>query len=310
MEQMPCVPARPHDRQMPSQAVLQHVPCWQRPELHSAAAVHAPPSGFFPQLVAMQVLGEVHSSSFEQTIWQTPFAPHTYGSHGCLTASGHLPSASQRAARVIVEPAHEAAAQVVPTGYLRQAPAPSHTPSRPQLDAPSSGHWSRGSVATSAGAHVPTLPWAAHVMHVPSHAEPQQTPSTQKPLAHSAPAVHGDPATSAGRRSGLPTGTSPPGASPVPIGASTLSPASPFSFNASGRPHPTPARVSPTSRQAKTTRTRISNTVDKARKLYTGRRSDDTGGRRAAPSEIESVLQACPCRSGRSPSEACSRSRY
>lgn len=140
IEQMPCVPASPHERQTPSHAVLQHVPCWHIPELHSAAAVQAPPSGFFPQLVAMHVLGAAHSSSFEHTIWQMPLVPHAYGSHGCVTAVGHLPSASQRAASVIVDPVHEAGAHVVPTGYLRHAPAPSQTPSRPQLAMPSSGH--------------------------------------------------------------------------------------------------------------------------------------------------------------------------
>jgi hypothetical protein len=180
-----------------------------------------------------------------------------------------LPSASQRAASVIVEPVHEAAEQVVPTGYLRHAPAPSQTPSRPQLAAPSSGHCSRGSVATSAATQAPTLPCAAQVMHVPSHAEPQQTPSTQKPLAHSPAAAQGEPSTSPGRTSGFPTGTSAPGASPVPIGASRLRPASPFSFSPSGRPHAAPTRLSPASKQAKATRARISTTTDdKARKLY------------------------------------------
>src|ERR1700690_1679368 len=108
---------------------------------------------------------------------------------------GHVPLASQRDASVIVEPVHDASAHVTPCAYLRQAPAPSQTPSRPHVATVSSGHWSRGSVPTSAGMHVPRLPTAAHVMHVPAHAEVQHTPSTQNPLAHAAPAVHCEPST-------------------------------------------------------------------------------------------------------------------
>jgi hypothetical protein len=227
IEQMPCVPARPHDRQMPLHSVLQQVPCSQMPELHSAAVVQAPPSGFLPQLVAMQVLGAVHSSSFEHTVWQAPFAPQMNGAHDCVTGVGHLPSASQRDASVIVDPAHDAGEQVEPTGYLRQAPAPSHTPSRPQVSTPSSAHWSRGSVPTSAATHVPTLFCAAQVMQVPAHSELQQTPSVQNPLAHSSPAVHGAPSTRRDRASSpfVLGGVSPPPASGV-YGASAVALAS------------------------------------------------------------------------------------
>jgi hypothetical protein len=94
-----------------------------------------------------------------------------------------------------VEPAHDAAAQVTPCAYFRQAPAPSQAPSRPHVATPSSGHSLRGSVPTSAGVHIPRLPTAAQVMHVPAHAELQHTPSTQNPLPHIVPAVHDAPLT-------------------------------------------------------------------------------------------------------------------
>src|SRR4029079_17542386 len=100
IEQMPWVPASPHDLQMPLHSVLQQVPCSQKPELHSAAAVQAPPTGFLPQLVAMQELGGVHSSFLEHTVWHTPLAPQMKGAHDCVVAAGHLPSASQREASV------------------------------------------------------------------------------------------------------------------------------------------------------------------------------------------------------------------
>lgn len=77
IEQVPIVPASPQERQTPLHSAPQHVPCSQKPELHSAAAVHAPPRGFLPQLVAMHVCGFTHSSSFEHTVWQTPLAPQT-----------------------------------------------------------------------------------------------------------------------------------------------------------------------------------------------------------------------------------------
>jgi hypothetical protein len=38
--------------------------------------------------------------------------------------------------------------------------------------------------------HVPTEPLSAHASHCPSHATSQQTPSAQKPLAHSWLAPH------------------------------------------------------------------------------------------------------------------------
>jgi hypothetical protein len=65
--------------QVPLQAAAQHAPSSQKPELHSAAAVQAPPSGFLPQLELMQVLGATQSASVAQTVWQTAFAPHTKG---------------------------------------------------------------------------------------------------------------------------------------------------------------------------------------------------------------------------------------
>jgi hypothetical protein len=226
-------------------AALQHAPSSQKPELHSVAAVHVPPSGFLPQLALMQVLGAVHSASFEHTVWQTAFAPQMKGAQLWVAGVGHVPLASQRDARVIVEPVHDASAQVTPCAYLRQAPAPSQTPSRPHVATVSSGHWSRGSVPPSAGMHVPRLPTAAQVMHVPAHSELQHTPSVQNPLAHAVPAVHCAPATSpvSGRsveESTVPVGTS--GAAPSADDdddddddeASGLAPTSPLLVRCSG----------------------------------------------------------------------------
>src|SRR5450432_2777310 len=101
---------------MPLHAAPQHAPSSQKPELHSAAAVQAPPSGFLPQLELMQVLGTVHSASFAHTVWQTAFAPQMKGAQLWVAGVGHVPLASQRDARVMVEPVHDASAHVAPCG--------------------------------------------------------------------------------------------------------------------------------------------------------------------------------------------------
>jgi hypothetical protein len=79
--QVPTVPASAHDRQVPTHAVAQQTPCSQKPALHSAAALQPAPTGFLPQLPAMQVLGLVHSALVEQVVRQAPPVPQTNGSH-------------------------------------------------------------------------------------------------------------------------------------------------------------------------------------------------------------------------------------
>jgi hypothetical protein len=76
----------------------------------------------------------------------------------------------------------------VPAAYLRQLPAPSQTPSVPQVAAPLSVQVPRGSAAPAgAGVHRPIAEGSAQVRHAPWHASAQHTPSTQKVLAHSDP---------------------------------------------------------------------------------------------------------------------------
>jgi hypothetical protein len=99
-------------------------------------------------------------------------------------------------------------------------------------------------------------------MHVPAHSDEQQTPSTQKLLAHSAAAVQGRPAARRVGTSGLPTGVSGPAASPPTIGASTGKPASGFSFSPSGDLHAEASRASPATTHASAARTFVSTTTD------------------------------------------------
>jgi len=104
-----------------------------------------------------------------------------------------VPAPLQVRTGVAIDPLQAAGAHVVPPEYLRHAPAPSQVPSAPQVIAPSSSHWPRGSEPLGASMHWPSLPPIAHDLHVPAHAVVQQTPCAQNVDAHSLPAVHDAP---------------------------------------------------------------------------------------------------------------------
>ena len=59
--QVPWVPVRPHDAQVPEQADAQQKFCWQKPEAHWAVVVHAVPIPCSEQVVPLQTLGGVQS---------------------------------------------------------------------------------------------------------------------------------------------------------------------------------------------------------------------------------------------------------
>ena len=85
-----------------------------------------------------------------------------------------------------VDPLQLCGEHTVPDAYCRQAPAPSQLPSRPQLVVPSSGQSAPGSCPAGTGSHEPTCPETLHARQLPAQPSLQQTPSTQKPDAHSA----------------------------------------------------------------------------------------------------------------------------
>jgi hypothetical protein len=75
--------------------------------------------------------------------------------------------------------------------YFWQPPTPSHMPFEPHEAAPLSEHAPRGSAAPAGtGEHRPIAEGNAHVVQEPPQAPSQQTPSTQKPLAHSLASAH------------------------------------------------------------------------------------------------------------------------
>jgi hypothetical protein len=156
-----------------SVAVATHAAALQKPALQFASAVH----------VVRQAVAA---------------ASHWYAPHDVVVPATHVPVPLQVDAVFTTAPLHPAARQTVPTACLRQAPAPSQEPSLPQVVAALASHSIRGSVPGSAAMHVPTLPDCAHVWQVPPQALLQQTPSTQKPLPHSAVVTQAVPLPSCG----------------------------------------------------------------------------------------------------------------
>jgi hypothetical protein len=91
-EQVPRLPASEQDIQVPLQALAQHTPCWQKPELHSAAEAQAFPCGFFVQRLLMQKFDVAQSVSAVQVVLQTLLAvSHWYAPHDEVVAAEQVP---------------------------------------------------------------------------------------------------------------------------------------------------------------------------------------------------------------------------
>jgi hypothetical protein len=170
--------------QLPAQAVAQQTPCAQMPELQSASAEQLPPIGLLPQLPLLQAFGGSQSASVTQVVWHWPVVLQVNGEQDSVPIAEHAPAPSHRAATVRVVTEQPGRWQITPPAYFSQAPAPSQNPSVPQVAGSVCGQSSRGSVPTSAGMQVPTLPVAAQVSQAIEQAVVQQTPSTQNPEPH------------------------------------------------------------------------------------------------------------------------------
>jgi hypothetical protein len=124
----------------------------------------------------------VVQSAFDAQDVRHAVGPHTYCKHELVLAAWQVPAPSQVAGDVYVETEHDSGAQVVPTIHRRQPPLPSHVPSRPQVEAGSTGHSLSGSVPPTIGRQ---RPFAAAVFaleqaaHAPLQADSQHRPSTQ-----------------------------------------------------------------------------------------------------------------------------------
>jgi hypothetical protein len=113
------------------------------------------------------------------------FVPQLYVPHDDGVVVWQVPVPLQVRGDVNVVPVQVEAAQVLPSAYRRQAPLPSHMPSVPQVDAPWSAHWLKGSAPAATDAQVPTVPVRLHDRQMPAQAVAQQTPCSQKPELHS-----------------------------------------------------------------------------------------------------------------------------
>jgi len=185
---VPGVPASAHDLQIPVQVVAQQTPCAQMPLAQSPPAAHVAPLGRLVQTPPMQTFGETQSPSTVQVVRQAP-EPHANGSHIDVAAAWQVPVPLQVRADVSVEPVQLAAAHWVPAAYSRQAPPPLQVPSWPQVPAPASVHWFRGSVPFGTFEQVPSAPATAQERQVPVQAPVQQIPCSQNPELHWAGAV-------------------------------------------------------------------------------------------------------------------------
>jgi hypothetical protein len=111
-----------------------------------------------------------------------------YAPHDALAPALQVPAPSQVPSDVWVEPLHVSPAQTVPCVQRRQAPAPLHWPSSPQVETASCAHSLSGSVPPMIGPQTPSA-WAVlafeQAAQLPLQAVLQQTPSTQEPVVHS-----------------------------------------------------------------------------------------------------------------------------
>jgi hypothetical protein len=170
------------------QAVLQQTPSTQKPLAQSPAPRHAVPFCSCGTQALPAQWKPVVQSAFETHVVAHAVAPHMYAPHDASLTVWQTPAPLQVRAGVCVEPVHDSPTQVVPSIHRRHAPPPSQVPSWPQVEVASCMHSSSGSVPPMTGRQRPSA-WVVlapeQAMQPPPHAASQQTPSMQKPLAHS-----------------------------------------------------------------------------------------------------------------------------
>jgi hypothetical protein len=195
----PALPATLQAWQEPHAASEQHTLSTQLPLWHCGPAVQACPTAFrSPHApLAPQVLGDAQCEGMVHVVRHAPAAAsQTKGAQDCTSPGTQAPLPSQVGASTTLAPstAQVWAPHGVLAGCLRQAPAPSHLPSKPQLIADSVRHVLRGSgVPAVTGAQAPSEPMTLHAWQGPQVMAWQQTPSVQLPLAHSEAARHAAP---------------------------------------------------------------------------------------------------------------------
>jgi hypothetical protein len=197
--QLPARPLTLQDWQLPQLAVSQQTPLVQKPLAHSLAAVQVRPSAFtLPHApFTLHRFGAAQSAALVQVVRQALVVEsQRYGAQAWGLRVTQIPLPSHWGARTSPRPSalQRGAPQVVPAACLRQAPAPSQTPSSPQVLGCVAVQRPRGSAMPAVTLlHTPAAPGRLQAWQVPQLADSQQTPSVQKPLAHSLPAVQATP---------------------------------------------------------------------------------------------------------------------
>jgi hypothetical protein len=196
-KQLPSREGRLHFTHAPLQATAQQTLSAQCPEAHSSSITQCAPFIFLPQLpfwqawplthwlLATQVLKHARLDGSQENGAQISVGPGLHRPSSVQTYSPTTESFSQLPSR-----------HTVPGTCLRHAPAPSHLPSSPQLDAGDAGHAdaARGLAPVGRFTHDPAEPATAHDLHPSVQAVVQQTPSAQNPLAHSLAHAQASPA--------------------------------------------------------------------------------------------------------------------
>jgi hypothetical protein len=193
--QTPRNPGTLQARQRPQDELPQHTPSTQFPLPHSAPAAQVAPLAFFWQALPTQAFGATQLASVVQLVGHAPLLQRYAPQAVPPEALAHLPLPSQvEAPTARLSGVQVPGAQTVPAGCSRHAPLPSQVPSVPHVEAAVAAHWPAGAGAPAGkGRQVPRAPVTLQAWQVPQLALPQQTPSTQAPLPHSAAAPHGCP---------------------------------------------------------------------------------------------------------------------
>lgn len=172
-------------RQPPVQASAQQTPSTQLPDWHSVPTLQIWPFCLGPQVPFTQAIPATQSESLLQLELQAPFTQRK-GGQFATPGSRQLPAPSQVPGVDSLSPVQAGGMQTVSAAYLAQAPNPSQVPVSPQPAAPVSLQiWWGSGLPRSMGQQVPSWPTRLHDTQSPWQATEQQTPSTQKPDAHS-----------------------------------------------------------------------------------------------------------------------------
>jgi hypothetical protein len=158
------VPTRPIWLQLrhgPRQPTLQQTPSVQNPDAQSMSFAHSAPGGLGPQLPLTQATPLAQSALDRQVSTQACVAgSQLNGAHTVAGPALQRPRPSQTFTPTTEPSEHDPGWHTVPATWLRQLPAPSQAPSRPQVDTSDAGHSlaARGAPPVGTKVQIPSEP--------------------------------------------------------------------------------------------------------------------------------------------------------